>query len=113
MHPVKSNSQQEMFRSWLEKHGGLVMRVARSYGATEEDREDLSQEILIQLWRSLPRFEGRAAESTWVYRVALNTALAWRRSETRRKLRHTPLIEPDTMMAHEREIAEVLDQDED
>lgn len=102
-----------MFQSWLEKHGGLVMRVARSYGATEEDREDLSQEILLQLWRSLPRFEGRAAESTWIYRVALNTALAWRRSEARRNLRHTPLSEPDRMTADERELAEGLDKDED
>jgi len=79
---VKSNLQQEIFQSWLEKHGGLVMRVARSYGVIKEDREDLSQEILLQLWRSLPHFEGRAAESTWILVARLEDFLKTARTES-------------------------------
>lgn len=44
------------------------------------DAEDLVQEILMQIWRSLPKFDGRARSTTWAYRIALNTAISWRRS---------------------------------
>ncbi len=52
--------------------------IARSY-ARGDDHRDLLQEILLQLWRSLDRFEGRSSLDTWAYRVALNTAIVWRR----------------------------------
>ena len=52
--------------------------IARSYARGDEHR-DLLQEILLQLWRSLDRFEGRSSLDTWAYRVALNTAIVWRR----------------------------------
>jgi len=81
-----------VFESWVRQHGGLLLRVARTYTATEEDREDLVQDMLVQLWGSLPRFEGRARESTWIYRVALNTALAWRRADSRRRQRFQPAL---------------------
>jgi RNA polymerase sigma-70 factor (ECF subfamily) len=53
------------------------MRIARAYAG--QDWDDLHQDILLQLWRGLESFEGRSAPSTWLYRVALNTALTWRR----------------------------------
>ena len=70
-----------LFKSWLHQYGGTVLKVARAYTLTAEECEDLAQEILLQLWRSVPQFQGRASASTWVYRVALNTALSWRRKE--------------------------------
>ncbi len=81
-----------VFRDWLAQHGALVLKVARAYTRTADDCQDLAQEILLQLWRSVPRFEGRSAASTWVYRVALNTALGWRRRERRRRERQRPLL---------------------
>ena len=54
-----------------------LTRIARAYAGT--DWADLHQEILLQVWRSLDAFEGRSAASTWLYRVALNTAITWRR----------------------------------
>ncbi|MEZ5332542.1 MAG: sigma-70 family RNA polymerase sigma factor [Thermoanaerobaculia bacterium] len=57
--------------------------IAGSY-ARGEEVEDLTQEILLQLWRSLDSFAGRSSEATWLYRVALNTALGWRRRRSRR-----------------------------
>ena len=58
------------------------MAIARSYSHSEPD--DLLQEILLQLWRSLPRFHRRSSIDTWAYRIALNTAISWRRTRSRR-----------------------------
>jgi RNA polymerase sigma-70 factor, ECF subfamily len=75
------------------EHGGAVLKVARAYTFTTEDCQDLAQEILLQVWRSLPQFQGRASPSTWFYRVALNTALGWHRKEHRRLARQQPILE--------------------
>jgi len=60
-----------LFRRWLADHAGLMWKVVRGFAATPEDQEDLLQEVALKLWMSLPSFQGRAAESTWIYRVAL------------------------------------------
>jgi RNA polymerase sigma-70 factor (ECF subfamily) len=78
------------FTAWVREHAGAVLKVARAYTYTPEDCQDLVQEILLQVWRSLPRFEGRSSAVTWFYRVALNTALGWKRDE-RRQVRKSGL----------------------
>ena len=75
------------------EHAGAVWKLARAYTLTTEDCQDLAQEILLQVWRSLPRFQDRSSASTWSYRVALNTALGWRRKERRRRARQQPVFE--------------------
>ena len=70
-----------VFQGWIGAHKAILFKVARAYGATHSDREDLFQEIALQLWHSVEAWRGDCAESTWIYRVALNTALAWRRKE--------------------------------
>ena len=82
-----------VFLGWLDRHGSIVLKVARAYTRTAADCQDLAQDILLQLWRSAPRFRGEAGEATWVYRVALNTALGWRRKEGRRRARQRPLLD--------------------
>lgn len=82
-----------LFNRWIAEHGGIVLKVARAYTLTAEDRRDLAQEILLQLWRSIPRFQGRSGDVTWIYRVALNTALGWHRRERRRRARQRPILE--------------------
>ena len=101
-----------LFKSWLREYGGTVFKVARAYTLTAEEREDLAQEILLQLWRSLPQFQGRASASTWVYRVALNTALSWHRKEGRRRARQQPLLEPEDLPVPGLDSAEQLHQRE-
>lgn len=63
------------FSERISEHQGIVHKVSRMYCNDEEDRKDLLQEILIQLWKSYPSFRGDAKFSTWMYRVALNVAI--------------------------------------
>jgi RNA polymerase sigma-70 factor (ECF subfamily) len=71
-------SREETFEGLLTANRRRLQAIARSYARAEAE-QDLLQEILLQLWRSLDRFEGRSSLDTWAYRVALNTAIVWRR----------------------------------
>ena len=89
---MNEDEQAVVFRQWFGQYTALMARLARAYTATPEDCEDLLQEILFAVWRSIPRFEHKASPSTWIYRVALNTALAWQR-KGRHQRRFRPLLE--------------------
>jgi RNA polymerase sigma-70 factor (ECF subfamily) len=86
------NERERLFKHWFDSHKGIIFKVVRAHVAGPEDQDDLFQEILLQMWSSIPAFRGEAKESTWIYRVALNTALAWNRTERKRR-RHTVLSE--------------------
>jgi RNA polymerase sigma-70 factor (ECF subfamily) len=81
------------FRSWLNEHRAILLKVAGSFTSSVEDRDDLIQEILTRLWATMPSYRGQSKPSTWIYRVALNRALTWQRDETRRRRRHVRLVE--------------------
>ncbi|MDD5064149.1 MAG: RNA polymerase sigma factor [Phycisphaerae bacterium] len=81
------------FKQWLGEHQGLIFKVIRAYADTLEDQDDLFQEVLLQLWFSIPNFQGKAKVSTWIYRVALNTALVWNRGEKKRRKHSVPMTE--------------------
>lgn len=85
--------QKSIFATWLEENGASVMKVARAYTLTNEECQDLAQEILLQAWRSLSQFQGKASAATWFYRVALHTAMNWHRKDRPRRTRQQPLIE--------------------
>lgn len=78
-----SPSREQRFHSILQENRDRVSRIARVYAGV--DAEDLVQEILLQVWRSLPGYNNQATLSTWCYRIALNTAINWRRNATRVK----------------------------
>lgn len=63
------------FVSNLEKHQNIVHKICRMYTHDQESHNDLFQEITIQLWKAYPKFRGDSKFSTWMYRVALNTAI--------------------------------------
>jgi RNA polymerase sigma-70 factor, ECF subfamily len=90
--------KKSLFKTWLGEHGFSVMKVARAYTVTAEECQDLAQEILLHAWRSLPKFEGKANPATWFYRVALHTAMNWRRKDQLRRSRQHPLLEVHTVV---------------
>lgn len=83
-----ADKREELLTRWLAEHKILVFKIAKAYAASPQDQDDLFQEILLQLWSSIPAFEGRSKEITWIYRVALNTALVWKRTESRKRKRY-------------------------
>jgi len=90
---LRDEEKEALFVNWLGKNGSSVMKVARAYTLTSDECQDLAQEILLQAWKSLPTFEGRANASTWFYRVALQTAMNWHRKDKPRRSRQQPLLE--------------------
>jgi len=80
--------REAIFRRWFEEHLGLMLKVVRGCTAAPQDQDDLLQDILLQIWSSIPAFRQEAKETTWIYRVAFNTAMAWRRGERRRREGH-------------------------
>jgi RNA polymerase sigma factor (sigma-70 family) len=78
--PDKDNLYHE-FAVLLQQHERLVYKVCSLYTDDTEDRKDLFQEIVLQAWMSYPRFNHEAKVSTWLYRVALNTAISHKRKQ--------------------------------
>ncbi len=66
----------EAFISLINQHQGLIFKVCNMYCSQGEDKEDLFQDIVLQLWRAYPKFNNGAKVTTWMYRVALNTAIS-------------------------------------
>src|SRR5688572_6839315 len=77
------------FAALLDTHRRLVFKVAHTYAGTA-DVEDLAQEIAAQLWRAFPGYDRARRFSTWMYRIALNVAISWLRSEAPRRRRSVP-----------------------
>lgn len=67
---------EEEFLDAVHKNQGLVHKICSIYRDSKEDREDLFQEIVYQLWKSFPKFRGNSKFGTWMYRIGLNTAMA-------------------------------------
>lgn len=83
---------QQTFQDLLEEHKKILYKVCNSYCKNRDDREDLAQEIIVQLWRSFHTYDGRSRFSTWMYRVALNVAISFYRRESVRT-RHVLFME--------------------
>ena len=75
--------QEHIFKDWLGQYKGLFFKIVRAYAVTSMDMDDLFQEVVLQVWKSVPAFKGASSVSTWVYRIAINTAINWTRSQRR------------------------------
>lgn len=78
---VTEKEQQHIFEKWVSQHKGLIFKIVRAYAFVTMDRDDLFQEIIIQVWHSIPSFRHEASVTTWLYRISLNTAIKWTRKE--------------------------------
>lgn len=76
---MTEKQQLDILEEWLKLHKGLIFKVVRVY--TAADHDDLFQEIIIQIWNSIPAFRHDASVTTWLYRIALNTAIKWTKKE--------------------------------
>jgi len=79
----KIKSQQ--FNELVDRHKGILFKVARTYCQNNEDRQDLIQEIRIQVWQSLDKYNPEFKVSTWLYRISINTAISFYRKNKRRE----------------------------
>lgn len=77
------SAKEKEFAQLIKDNQGLIIKVSRLYTNSLEDEEDLFQEIVLQLWRSYDSFKGNSKISTWMYRVALNTAITLFRKKTK------------------------------
>ena len=75
--------EKDKFISVIKNNQNLIYKICYSYCSDPENRKDLQQEILIQLWNSFSKFDGRAKLSTWIYRIALNTAITFYRNDSK------------------------------
>jgi RNA polymerase sigma factor (sigma-70 family) len=85
---VNKSQKEKAFEEVVSKNIGLLYKVARSYSNCEEDREDLIQEMILQLWRSIDKYDDTYKLSTWIYRIAMNTAISFLRTDSLRKKHH-------------------------
>lgn len=87
-----SPSRQD-FTTLLERHRGIVFKVANSYAWHPEDRAELAQEIAAQLWRAYPRYDPARSFSTWMYRIALNVGISQVRRDRPREQHNVAMDE--------------------
>lgn len=76
--------KEAVFYKMIKDHEGIIYKITRVYCDTYEDQMDLYQEIVYQLWKGFDSFKGNSKRSTWMYRVALNTAYTYLRKEKKR-----------------------------
>ncbi len=72
---MEKENIEKQFEALIRENELLIHRVCKMYAFAEDDRQDLFQDIVIQLWRAFPKFEARSKFSTWLYRIALNVAI--------------------------------------
>jgi RNA polymerase sigma-70 factor, ECF subfamily len=81
---LKPTTVQNEFLAIVNSNQGIIRKVCHIYGRDEAGKEDLYQEIVIQLWKAYGSFRGESKFSTWMYRIALNTAISDLRKQNRR-----------------------------
>ncbi len=86
-------ADEEIFTRLLDQHAWIIRKVAFGYTSTFADREDLTQEITLQLWRAYPRYSSERPFSTWTYRIALNVAISFLRRHSHPVRQTVPLEE--------------------
>ena len=85
-------TNKETFLRLLEEHKGIIIKICNAYCQAKDDKEDLSQEIVYNLWKAFANYTPDHKFSTWLYRVALNVAISYYRKE-KRSLQYTPYDE--------------------
>lgn len=78
------NQQKHDFIRIVDDHQGIIKSLCKAYYSNDDDRKDVFQDIVLQLWKSFDTFRGESSISTWIYSVSLNTILAKVRNEKKK-----------------------------
>lgn len=98
---MQTKERNKLFQELIEQHKGILFKVARTYCQNEEDRQDLVQEIMIQLWQSFHRYNTKFKISTWMYRISINVAISFYRKNLVRRGNNMPLNEQINEIQHD------------
>jgi RNA polymerase sigma factor (sigma-70 family) len=90
---MSDKDQRQYFQEIIDQHKGILYKVARAYCKNEDDRQDLIQEMMIQIWKSLQRYNNQLKISTWLYRISLNVAISFYRKQSTRANKYIVLNE--------------------
>jgi len=81
------SDKKDRFIQTIDEHKKIIYKIVNSYCPNREDRKDLEQEIIIQLWKSFDKYDDHHKYSTWMYRIALNVAISFYRKERKWSLK--------------------------
>lgn len=101
---MNKSDMKTKFLSLIEQNKRIIYKITYSYCRDEENRKDLIQEIIIQLWNSFSRYDEKRKWSTWMYRITLNVAISFHRKDMKRKNFESPFKD---------NIIEVIDENEE
>jgi RNA polymerase sigma-70 factor (ECF subfamily) len=87
---LQGTTGQDEFVKLVQEQRLLLYKICNLYCSTQHDRQDMFQEIVVQLWKAYPQFRGESKFSTWLYRIGLNTAI----SDLRKKKKRFAFIDP-------------------
>lgn len=79
------DQKEKRFKEILEENGGRINRICQFYCRNDEDKKDMYQEVLVNIWKSLDKFRGDSTISTWIYRIAVNTSISFSGMASRNK----------------------------
>ena len=98
---MATGTEQEAFSALIARHADIIRKVATTYCRNADDRADLAQEIVAQVWAAWPRYDASRTFTTWVYRVALNVAISHVRGVYRNARHFVPLAAEHDALAGE------------
>ena len=90
---MDEKEQRHLFEGVIELHKGILFKVARAYCPNAEDRQDLVQEMMIQIWQSIHTYKDHYKITTWLYRISLNVAISFYRKNSTRAKKYTELTD--------------------
>lgn len=106
---MKQQAQHPTFETLIREHERIVFKICYLYANNQADRQDLYQEIVMQAWKGYPKYRGDAKFSTWLYQVAINTALTGIRLSKRSVIDYTDAVLPEISDAADHRDKEQLD----
>ncbi len=107
---MPSKNVNKEFAAFVNEHRKLIYKVCRMYCKDNEQINDVEQEILMQLWTAFPKYDNIYKPSTWIYRIALNTAISYYRREKKHRTNRADIDQSVFLLAEEHDRSETEEQ---